>query len=134
MAARIDEVNVFRPLHRRGKLLECQKERIRDMYHSGYPMTKLSSIFGVNESTIAHHLGRRKKENRKMTAKRRKYLVATVQKNRRYKKYLIKKGLAPPLREEKVRGRKRKLPKDNEGFDSPLLNTGETTHQENVAS
>lgn len=134
MAARIDELNVFRPLHRRGKLLECQKERIREMYHSGYPMTKLACIFGVNETTIAHHLGRRKKCKQKMTAKRRKYLVATVQKNRRYKKYLIKKGFAPPLREEKVRGRKKNKPQDNEGFESPLPNKGETTHKENTTS
>lgn len=128
MAAIIDEVDIFRLLHRRGKLLDCQKERIKDMYHSGHTIRGLARIFSVSRATINHTLGRRKKQVQKMTAKRRKYLVATVQKNRRYKKYLIRKEYAPPLREEKVRGRKKKLPPASEGFDSPLSNTGGATH------
>ena len=108
MAAIIDEVRVPKEFHRRNKLLNCQRERIHDLYHSGYPKTKLAVMFSVSEHCISYSLGHVKKYPQKVTEKRREGLIKAMQKHRRYKKHLIKKGYTPELREQKVRGRKKK--------------------------
>jgi transposase len=74
-------------LDRRRKLIPCQIERIKDMYHEGYSMSALAKIFKVYVNSISTVLGKQKRVKcPKRTSRQKALNVKNVLKHRRLKR------------------------------------------------